>query len=159
MGLTITHKNPISLGSMNGVTCFVAFDDSYPTGGESLTPGMLGMQQIVGVIAGNASGYMFEYDYANQKLKAFTPGAAGSCTVALPVTDVADGTSGKALVVIEEATGPPVVPAHLAAELTGDSANISVALTGTLTATAGGEVGNATNLSALTNVPIFAIGY
>ena len=46
----------------------VAFDSSYPTGGESLTPAMFGLNTIDFLLAEPAGGYTFEYDHANSKL-------------------------------------------------------------------------------------------
>lgn len=74
MGLTVADVNPRStdlfgLHKVRFVT--VAFDSSYPTGGESLTAANLGLAGIVHVQAGSAGGYVFEYDHTNKKLKAF----------------------------------------------------------------------------------------
>ena len=157
MGLTITNKRQISAGNMNMVLALVSFDSSYPTGGEALTPGNLGLASIEEIFINAKNGYIFEYDKANKKLKAFAPSGAASGVATIPVTDVADTSGDKALFVREEAAGPPVVPARLVAALTGDSANITITLTGT--GAAAGEVGNTTDLSALENVPILAIGY
>lgn len=46
----------------------VAFDSSYPTGGESLTPAMFGLNTIDFLLAEPAGGYTFEFDHANSKL-------------------------------------------------------------------------------------------
>lgn len=49
----------------------VTFDSSYAAGGESLTATDVGFASIVAVFAGSASGYVFSYDTANQKLLAY----------------------------------------------------------------------------------------
>ena len=50
----------------------VDFDSSYPTGGEALTDTNCGLNDDnLYVFPFPADGYLFEYDRANQKLKAF----------------------------------------------------------------------------------------
>jgi hypothetical protein len=49
----------------------VDFDSSYPTGGESFTPADAGFPVIYALIAEPKSGYIFEYDYTNEKIKAY----------------------------------------------------------------------------------------
>jgi len=49
----------------------VDFDDSYPTGGESLAPSTMGFVGVYAVFAEPKGGYVFEYDYDNEKLKAY----------------------------------------------------------------------------------------
>lgn len=52
----------------------ITFDSSYPTGGEALLPADVGLSSKVEFITvSNASGYTFEYDYANNKVKAYWP--------------------------------------------------------------------------------------
>lgn len=71
MTVTVSRVGNIhSVGDMRAVIADVAFDSSYPTGGESLTAAMLGLSAIEFVIAEPAAGYTFEYDHANSKLLA-----------------------------------------------------------------------------------------
>ena len=51
----------------------LAFDSSYPLGGEALTFGSFNTKPTVVNIPPN-SGYSFEYDRTNEKVKVFTPG-------------------------------------------------------------------------------------
>ena len=95
MALTITQKKRAKMGNAYAVAADVTFDSSYPTGGEALTPATLGLNSIDVMLCETASGYMFQYDYANSKLKAFYPRAAltGSLVVAdtaATLTDDAD---------------------------------------------------------------------
>lgn len=47
----------------------IAFDSSYPTGGEAIAPAAkFGLQKVNMVITQPKSGYTFEYDYTNDKL-------------------------------------------------------------------------------------------
>lgn len=49
----------------------IAFDDSYPTGGEGLTGAQLGLVSVDSVQIEPAGGYVFSYDYANKKVIAY----------------------------------------------------------------------------------------
>lgn len=53
------------------VTGTIAFDSSYPTNGESITTIADKFATVYGVLVSPASGYTFEYDIANKKVKAF----------------------------------------------------------------------------------------
>lgn len=59
--------------SMYQVLAKITFDSSYPTGGEVVTPAQFGLQAIDFLELNNASGYLFEFDYVNNKIKAITP--------------------------------------------------------------------------------------
>lgn len=77
MGLTVTLSNDWQMnpGDRLATRASIAFDSSYPTGGEALTPAMLGLGTIDFVSIGNKAGYVFEYDYTNQKVLVY--GSAG----------------------------------------------------------------------------------
>ncbi|MCP4346118.1 MAG: hypothetical protein GY795_11410 [Desulfobacterales bacterium] len=80
MGLTIAvpdigPRSDQRFGQMLEKIRDVTFDDSYPTGGEALTPVSLGLGEIDVFVAEGAGGYVFEYDRTNDKLKAFTGGS------------------------------------------------------------------------------------
>jgi hypothetical protein len=47
------------------------FDDSYPSGGEAFTADDARLDDIKFVIFAPAGGYVFEFDYENDKIKAF----------------------------------------------------------------------------------------
>lgn len=70
MALTVTQKRYLDLGNSRGVIVNVAFDSSYPTGGEDLTPALLGLSQVDAFIpvSGNP-GYSFQF--TGSKLLAF----------------------------------------------------------------------------------------
>lgn len=60
----------------------VTFDSSYATGGETLTPGMLGLTSIVALIANpSPQGYVHPFDAAAGKLMALRSGAANGVLV------------------------------------------------------------------------------
>lgn len=71
MSLTITNKEFSVFGTKRVAFCDVAFDSSYPTGGESLTPSDVGLSAATHVQILGKNGYTFEYDYTNEKVKAF----------------------------------------------------------------------------------------
>ena len=58
-------KKPLKI-----VTGTIAFDNSYPTGGEATTAISAKFATLQGVIFESKSGYVFEYDYTNNKVKA-----------------------------------------------------------------------------------------
>ena len=84
MALTFTEKKRAKLGNAYAVSADITFDSSYPTGGEALAASAFGLNNIDIMLCETALGYMFQYDYANAKLKAFYPRAAlsGSLVVA-----------------------------------------------------------------------------
>jgi len=135
LSASVAIKKTFKFGNGRGVVADVAMDSSYPTDGEALTPQQFGLTVLNFVLPSPASGYLFEFDHANSKLKAFTPtslsmagtaGTAGANNTVMKVSDTAIGVSG-----------------------TGTAAAVKNAAT---------EVANATDLSAVT-VRVIAIGY
>ena len=88
------------MGNAYAITADITFDSSYPTGGEALAATTLGLNGIDIMLCETASGYMFQYDYANSKLKAFYPRAAltGSLAVADTAATLTDDTDVAAAV-------------------------------------------------------------
>ena len=72
MGLTISNLTYDVWGRKRAVIFDMAFDNSYAYGGEALTPETVGLSLAEQVIVSGRKGYDFEYDIANQKMKAFT---------------------------------------------------------------------------------------
>lgn len=134
MALTITIDREERMGRRFYRSGTIAFDSSYPTGGEPLTPSDLRIRTIDILLAAPAGGLMFEYDNANQKLKAIYPtgGSAAPAALADPAITVP----------------------------TGATAVTSTAAQPDLTETAGlsKEVANATDLSTITGVRFVALG-
>lgn len=73
MSLTVALKNRFKFGNGYGVVADVTFDNSYPTGGESITPAQLQLNVLENIYFEGQSGYIPEYDNANQKIKIYTP--------------------------------------------------------------------------------------
>lgn len=80
MAAVVTVVKKQDIGDAQEVLATVAFDASYPTGGEALAASDFGMR--VGVLndvqAQSNSGYVFQWDQANKKLLAFESGADGT---------------------------------------------------------------------------------
>lgn len=80
MGLTITNKtvgggigNEVKIIGSNVVKMKpfnIDFDNSYPTGGESLDLSSY-FKELINVQINPKSGYVFEYDYTNKKVMAY----------------------------------------------------------------------------------------
>jgi hypothetical protein len=125
-------------GNLRTVRGDLAFDNSYPTGGEALTAAMFGLGKLVtvniigvkGTIA-NSGGLNFRWDPVNSKIMAFYPtgGAATPATLIAP----------------KSATGA-------------STASAVDATTPTIVAGLGLEVGNTTDLSTVT-LTVEAVGY
>lgn len=163
MALTISLAGDwlSSFGNKRAVTGTITFDSSYATGGESLTPANIGLGKIERITFNQAEdGYVFKYDYANQKVMAysavpggtiskpsFTVEASGAIGVNMGIGLSADAASAT----VEGDTGITA-----ARTLTTTSPVGVPTFTGTQAALA--QVAAATNLSAVV-VEFMAIGY
>ena len=119
---------------------------SYPTNGEAITAKQLGLNAIDFVLPSPAAGYVFEFDHADKKLKAFTPTVQHTHDLLLTGGQAA----GEALQQLASVVGKTAAGNVTAA---GGASNIQ-----NKTAAAASEVANGTNLSAVT-VRVIAIGY
>ena len=138
MALTVTKSGDWSgmMGNLRYAKVTVAFDSSYPTGGESLTAADLGLKTIDFINIESKSGVTFEYDYTNNKILAYVPG----------MTPGADGAGS-------------LLDCPLSG--VGSTTSQSVGVVNASTATRFGvmlEVANTEDLSTLTGVRVFAIG-
>ena len=93
MALTVGNLTYDTRGSRQAVEGTLAFDSSYPKGGESLTAAMLGLAAIVEIRVEPTNGYALEYDHTNAKLKAFYAQALG--IPVLNTTAVGNVTTGE----------------------------------------------------------------
>jgi len=73
MSLTISNKIHQLDGNKRATQATLTFDSSYAYGGESLTPGNLGLSSMERLEINPVSGYSFEYDATNEKLKVYEP--------------------------------------------------------------------------------------
>lgn len=182
MPLTLSQKG----SPFYNLHCHEAtFDSSYPVGGEPLTKADLGWAELGVVWAPPTSGYSFEYDATNSKIKVFAPLKKYTAThdVASLLTDA---VANEAVTVTGVAATDEIVsvipPAALAAGLIVQSARVASANTvtvrlqnasagtvdgasgtwGFIVAKANGtgqEVPDTTSLSALTGVLVYSAGF
>lgn len=150
MGLTISNQKTSVFGNKRTSTFDVAFDSSYPTGGESLSLGTLGLSEVDIVLISQKSGYVLEYDYTNNKVLAYRSAAfthahslifkanAAANAVTMAANSLHNATAGDLTVVGGGADGG-------IASYTGAAATLT-------------EVADTTDLSALTGVRFMAIG-
>ena|SRR3990172_684870 len=75
MALTVAITRRITAGDQHIVTGTIAFDSSYPTGGESFTAANLGLRTVDLMVLQQTKGIVFEYDYTNSKVLAYAQGA------------------------------------------------------------------------------------
>jgi hypothetical protein len=100
MALTISSLRKDVAGNKRMHSGRITFDNSYPTGGEALAPGDIGLHVIETMQVISAAGYAFDFDYTNNKVLAYTQGAttgataAGGTTGTLMLTDA--GVEGTA---------------------------------------------------------------
>ncbi len=66
----------------------VAFDSSYPTGGESLSAANMALSTIHNVNCQTKGGYVFEYDYGNSTLLAYDVSGNGVLHQSEDTTDL-----------------------------------------------------------------------
>ena len=72
-GLTISSKDPTTVGKDHAMMLDVAFDSSYASGGESFDYTKYGFNAVSQIHIFDKYGYNFEYDYTNKKIKVFAP--------------------------------------------------------------------------------------
>lgn len=162
MALTVTLSGDWmeSIGNKRAVRATIAFDSSYPTGGESLTAANLGLGTIEYIRIDPKAGYVFEYDYTNKKVLAYRSGAVAAHTHTLHFNnaDVADGAGTRVNIgtnLMGANTGADVSVAGVA-DTSGAGGIVN---SGAVSAAALAEVGDTTDLSSVTGVRVYATGY
>ena len=115
----------------------ITFDSSYPTGGEALTAGMIGFDDIINIIIEPSDGISFSYDYTNEKIKAY-----GVAPVPVTITD-ADGAASAGIAVYAHidtiGTDSDRKIAHLES-VTANNATVTYQANATLTTTSIGTM-------------------
>ncbi|MEM2125708.1 MAG: hypothetical protein QXQ53_04855 [Candidatus Methanosuratincola sp.] len=147
MSLSITINDHTIFGNKRFVTFTIAFDSSYPTGGESLTAANLGLSSIDFLLVEPAHGLLFEYVHSTSKLKAMYPSVTHTHTITIK-----GGESGTVAIGIASDANNSYLSKTSSTDRTG--------ITGiqNASASAATEVPNGTDLSSLTDVRGFAIG-
>lgn len=101
MAITVTVKHRLrgrATGTLNLGT--------YATGGVAVTPAKFGFETLTSLAVQPAGGYVFEWDEANAKIKAYRqkdPAATGGADIALP--QVANSTDLSSVVAHFDASG------------------------------------------------------
>lgn len=96
MATIVTDRNDYA-GNLRLEILTVTMSSSYSTGGEAVAPSM---GNIVLALSEPKSGYVFEYDYTNKKLKAFyadNNAAADSALIEVPATTNLSAVAPKVL--------------------------------------------------------------
>lgn len=83
----------------------LAFDSSYPTGGESFDPVALGLSEIESIVFNSTSGYVFEYDSTNKKVIVRGQDPTDATVGVIAFSEVADTTDLAAVTVTFMAVG------------------------------------------------------
>lgn len=129
----------------------LAFDSSYPTGGEAYLDAHFGMVRAERINIPPFAGFSFEIDYTNKKIKVINGGiSAHSHTLHFQTAAAANAVTAAA-----NALRTPAAAFDVAgvADSAGEGGVVSAA------GAVASEVANGTNLAALTAVPFEAIGY
>lgn len=85
MALAVSNIIPHSSGDELIKACIVALDNNYPAGGYSFSASAVGLTKINRFKTQDQSGFGFEYDYTNQKLKVYGAGSGGLNFVGAPM--------------------------------------------------------------------------
>jgi len=98
MAISVTLKEGRSVLDKCGlgvkmISGSIAFDSSYPTGGESLDLTPYFATQVHLVLIEPQAGYVFAYDYTNKKVMAYWTGA----TTAAVLAEITNATNLSAL--------------------------------------------------------------
>lgn len=137
MALTVAITRRVTAGHQHIVSGTVAFDSSYPTGGESFTAADIGLRTMDMVMVHQTKGIVFEYDYTNSKILAYAQGALV-------------GAAGAEILDDFPVTAGPGVTADTHLSLKAGSATIGF---GSLK-----QIANTNDLSTITGVRFVAFG-
>lgn len=155
MALSITSLKRDVSGNKRLHAGKLTFDNSYPTGGESLTPANIGLHVIENITIISASGLTFEYDYTNQKVKAFSALSAHNHTLHFQTAAAANSVTAATNALRTAAAAFDVAGV---ANSSGEGGIVTAAPTTTLATNTGQEVANTTDLSSI-SARFIAIGY
>ena len=102
MAVSVSTVHTNYEGARKVATVDITFDASYPTGGEALTPATLGFVTLTRVDIDPGDGYVFEYDYANEKVLAYW---VDTSTDGAPLAQVGNTTDLSSVVARAAVTG------------------------------------------------------
>ena len=158
--INIDQRKPQKIGRLRMLTGSFDLDDSYPTGGYSLSALSNKFKSLHRVTCDQTDGYIFQYDKANDKLKVFHPTKAASVHSHKAFTVNASETAGDSttFVSITEGDGTAQSGVKVSNAGGGSDIDINTSSAGAISAAAGTEVGNGTDLSGVTGVSFVAVG-
>lgn len=87
MAISVSISNFDVAGNKRHHSGTVTFDSSYPTGGESFTASSFGLSSLDRLDIYPKSGYVFEVDYTNSKILAYSQGFRTGSTAASTSAD------------------------------------------------------------------------
>lgn len=118
MPVTTTVRQRTKLGNARMNICDVAISaEPYTTGGISIPVARLGLNRAFAVLSSPAAGYIFEYNHADSRLRAFAPtnvsmaGAAGTAdanNTVIRTSATAIGISGTGAAATVQSAGAEV---------------------------------------------------
>ena len=100
MAVTYTQVSRERVGTTRKEVGSIAFDSSYPTGGEALALAVLGLTEVDEVRVGPHEGYTFEYDAANEKVLAYWVDTTTDGAALAQVVDTTDISSAAAVPIV-----------------------------------------------------------
>jgi hypothetical protein len=103
MAMTVNRSGRGYVGDRRRTFGTLTLDTSYPTNGYAFTIPTLELQKLDMMTVLPASGFVFEVDYTNSKVKAFWGDNAGGASG--PLIEVTNGTNVSAAVPRWEAWG------------------------------------------------------
>ncbi len=166
MAITVTKDYPSAkrIGpSLKMLSGSIAFDSSYPTGGEpanaanGVTRNFKSCKQI---ICEQTGGYMFQFDQANSKIKVLYPVATqANHQHNFQVKAGTIGTNMTVGLTVDANTADLVGAAGITANRILVAGTTPVQTAGAISAAVGEEVANGANLAGLTAVRFVAYGY
>lgn len=99
MAVSVTRSRVAVPGASKVVHGTIAFDSSYPTGGEALSKSTIGLgDRLDSIVFEPAGGYVPVYDYTNEKVKMFMGDNNNAADG--PLIEVADTTDLSALTAV-----------------------------------------------------------
>lgn len=90
MALVVTRLQRLAQDADVQVLCSLAFDSSYPTGGEVITANDVGLNRVRAAIIPGYKGYTFEWDPTNLKVLVYW---VDTTIDGSPMLEVADTTT------------------------------------------------------------------
>ncbi|HOX21851.1 MAG TPA: hypothetical protein PLL10_00175 [Elusimicrobiales bacterium] len=105
MGITFTNLVRVATKNKTLVAGKIAFDSSYASGGEVITPAELGLSEIESMVCAGGEGYQVCYTLSDSKLHVYGASGGGTPTGTIAITPHADsaGTPAGTIVVTPHA--------------------------------------------------------